>query len=288
MTSSMFSLHIEVDGHTIPEFGHDGRTYSEGKKGKPFILKFKNNSPSKVFIVPSIDGLSTFDGQVATINSGGYVVHPYSSAAIRGWRTSLEEVADFVFDDKACSYSSASEKGDQNCGVIACRVFSEKVAHLNVIDLCKLLPDKPAKQQEHHHHHYHGWPYTSWPGTINPIPSYPHITCCADSLSAGAHSAPNENASYSACVNNVQSKSISDVPDFNLGTAWGSPSKDAVKLVEFEIDKMLCQMEIFYSDRAGLEAAGITLEKKVQAARPFPMAYDGFCKPPVQKCNTKS
>ncbi len=288
MTSSKnFEFFIEVDGHRIPEFGHSGKTYIEGRKGKPFVLKFRNNRATRVLVVPSVDGLSVFDGNVATSTSGGYVVQPYSSIPISGWRTSLEDVAKFVFDEKKGSYAEASGKGDQNCGVISCRVFEEYVAPV-------------VKFTEHHHHHQYrksiprvtDLPF-GYPTTGVPYPNQPYTTCSTSGESV--RSVDQSKMLCSASIDTAGAPTLSlnesnaslasneSAPDFNLGTAWGEVLKDAVRLVKFETGELLEEMSLFYSDKAGLESAGIVLDKKVQAAHAFPIPFNGFCKPPPAK-----
>ncbi len=162
MNRGSFELSVAInrDGRATPlrEFGHNGNTYVESRDGTKFTLKFKNNRAHRVLIVPSIDGLSVLEGTVATPQSRGYIVPAYSSVEIKGWRTSLEDINDFVFEKKESGKTYAEGTGNDtaNCGVIGVKVFAEK--------------EKPKPQiirEEHHHHHHHdNWPW------VDPTPPW--------------------------------------------------------------------------------------------------------------------
>ena len=146
MQKNSFELSVAVPSHggftKIKEYGLDGRTFIEGREGKPFSILFKNNTPQRVLAVPSVDGISALDGNPATEQSRGYIVAGYSSIEIKGWRTSLENVAQFVFEKKSGSYAAKGEvANDSSCGVIAVKVFDE----------FRRPPVKTVVQQHHHH-----------------------------------------------------------------------------------------------------------------------------------------
>ena len=116
MYHNQFELFILVNGKKVREYYHDGKIFIEGKKGSEFTLKFKNNSYQRVLFVPSIDGLSVIDGKEASKNSGGYIVDALRSIEIKGWRTSLDDVASFIFDEKTNSYVNGLRRQTQDFG----------------------------------------------------------------------------------------------------------------------------------------------------------------------------
>jgi hypothetical protein len=73
-----------------------------------------------------------------------------------------------------------------------------------------------------------------------------------------------------------------EVTDYNLGTKFGDRKSDSVRTVEFEVGRLITQLEIYYTDREGLENAGIDLDKKPSVAvyPNHPQAFGGFCQPP--------
>lgn len=283
MFNNGFELAVEVDGRRIPEYGHKGRTYIEGRKLNRYQLKFRNNRAERVLVVPTVDGLSVVDGTLHHAESSGYVVQAYSSLTISGWRTSLSEVRSFEFSDKGTSYSGKTA-GHQNCGVIGAAVYAE-------------VKPQPS---EVHFHHWYSHPITVYPP---PTPSYPVITYSTPSWTtsvdnssglrgevgpSGPPGATFQNQMSAKLMSSEPSESImycasasNSAPDFNLGTAFGASMKDQVNEVEFKKGVCLATFEIYYSDRDGLMKDGIQVDKHPELAV-FPQAFGGrFCKPPA-------
>ena len=163
MTSNQFEMSVCVNGRPIREYGHRGLTFVEGRKNQNYTIKFRNNSARRVLAVISVDGVSAVDGKPADNDSRGYIVPAYSSAEIKGWRTSKKETHKFVFDTKHRSNSAQQQGEDTNCGVVAAKVFDEKVTLAQLNNVLRLVTEK-----HHHYHHYHH-------DLAIPIPSCPPI-----------------------------------------------------------------------------------------------------------------
>jgi hypothetical protein len=275
MFSNGFELSLEVDGRRIPEYGHRGKTFCEGRRNNRYQIKFRNSRAERVLVIPSVDGLSVIDGNPATDGSGGYVVQAYSSLTIAGWRTSLSEVRQFEFNDKSGSYAGKTQ-GQQNCGVIAVQVYGEK---------------RPAPVvQDIHIHHIHWPPVQPWTPPPKPWPDITY-TCSAGPLGAtgpaGCEGLAGETLKSSLSLGtdmasiNCCAPASRSAPDFNLGTAFGAAATDHVSQVTFERGLWLATMEIYYSDRDGLTKDGIQVDKSPELATSFPQAFGGFCKPPA-------
>jgi hypothetical protein len=72
-----------------------------------------------------VDGLDVIDGRPGSFDKRGYLVNPWASVEIDGFRRSMEQVAAFRFGSVARSY--AASKGDaRNVGVIGVAVFAER------------------------------------------------------------------------------------------------------------------------------------------------------------------
>jgi hypothetical protein len=312
MKYDLFELAVALPragtSHTIkiPEYGHKGLTFVEGRRGQPFVLNLRNNSAQRVLAVVSIDGLNVVDGEACTPQSRGYIIPGYSSVDIQGWRTSLEEVHHFKFEAKEQSYAKTSGGDAQNCGILSAKFFSE---------VWKFPPPPTVIREEHHHHHDH------YPVPM-PIPTYPwpwrpywddapyyKIWCSTSTSDLGAAGntgatgpvgpagCPVGPAGYGASVTysagdmskcaDTNSLSQSDVPDFKLGTGWGETKVDRVTEAAFERDKELCTLSIYYAEAADLEKVGIKLEKEIAVTPPaslvLPQAFPGFCKPPISQ-----
>jgi hypothetical protein len=263
MQTSQFELAIAIprDGKSVKirEYGRMGITYVEGRRGQSYSIVFKNNSPNRVMAVVSVDGVDVVDGKPATAESRGYIVNGYAQAEIKGWRTSTTEIRQFFFENKDKSFVAGTVEDTSNCGVIACKVFVEKPKPVTVV--------MPQHIIEHHHHHYD--PYRLVRSDLA-YPVTPTYTCC---VGEGAlMNAPCE----SKCV-------TGDIPEFKLGTGWGSAMTDPVALADFERGWELATMAIYYSDAESLNKIGIVLEKELAVSNVLPQGFGGFCQPPKLK-----
>jgi hypothetical protein len=288
MNYQQFELSVCVNGRPIREYGHRGLTFVEGRHKQPYTLKFRNNSARRILAIVSVDGLCVVDGKPADNESRGYVIPAYQSVDITGWRTSLEEAHDFVFDPKPKAYSTQAQGEDTNCGIIAVKVFDEKVTAASLNSLLRVL----RSEQHHHHHHWHERIIERPTPTCPPwgTPFY-----CGGALSGGTPVTGNS-VTYSANMSNVSPPSNTDeeigvfmsasqqqdTPNFNLGTGWGKVHDDKVSEVKFDRGIELACFSVYYSDAAGLKAAGIEVDKKTAVSQPvLPRGFNGFCKPPV-------
>ena len=87
----------------------------------------RNRSPGRVLVVLSVDGVNAVSGETAAVAQTGYVLAPYQSAEITGWRKSYSEAAAFYFTALPDSYAARTGRPD-NVGVIGAAVFRERVA----------------------------------------------------------------------------------------------------------------------------------------------------------------
>lgn len=302
MNAGSFELSVAVPsarGSTkIREYGHQGRTFVEGRKGQPFSILFRNNSAERVLAVPSVDGISVMDGQPATEQSRGYIVSAYSSIEIKGWRTSLKDVAQFFFETKDGSYAATGPVADaRNCGVIGCRVVGEKPRPVTVIKHVHHYPVRPYIVRR-----YDPWwfdetiywsempgegtgvstTYTTNTSQVAGESGQPQVSCFFNQVGevkAASLSPEPETMKYSGDVR----RGLTLAPDFNLGTGYGTHLQDNVSEVHFDRGTTLALLDIFYSDADGLRAAGIDLDKGAAISLPvggLPQSFNGFCQPP--------
>ncbi|MGH8039474.1 MAG: hypothetical protein ACREPC_11760 [Stenotrophomonas sp.] len=108
----------------LPSYLHRGQYWVAGRQGQPYAVRLRNNSPERVLVVLSVDGLNVISGEVAAPDQTGYVLDPWQSADITGWRKSRQEVAQFVFTDPGNSYADRTGR-PANIGVIGIAVFNE-------------------------------------------------------------------------------------------------------------------------------------------------------------------
>lgn len=104
---------------------HAGRLYVEGRPGARYSLRVTNNSAGRVLVVMSVDGVNILTGQTAGYNQRGYVIGPYGTYDVSGWRKSDTEVAAFTFAPLSRSYAARTGRpGD--VGVIGLAAFTER------------------------------------------------------------------------------------------------------------------------------------------------------------------
>ena len=114
-------------GQWLPEYRHRGDTWIAGAPGHRYGVRLTNNSGERVLVVLSVDGVNAVSGRTAHPSQTGYVLGPWQSTQVDGWRKSLDDVAQFVFTDLPDSYAARTGRPD-NVGVIGIAVFRERRA----------------------------------------------------------------------------------------------------------------------------------------------------------------
>lgn len=239
-------LSVNESGSKLAEYQVDGKTFVKGIKGEPYSLTFHNGTAGRVLVIPSVDGLNVLNGVPARATDDGYIVDPGGTLEVRGWRKSLTEVREFVFDSKTNSYSAGVGQGTESCGVIACKVFSEKVA------------PQPTFQY---------WQNVVPNGFFtNGFVPYASTTNAADYGQLNMFTAASVNSTLatvpvsgsvlasSALVSAVQPE---QKLEFTLGTGYGKPVVDNVHEIKFERADELATLTVYYADEAHLARVGI-------------------------------
>jgi hypothetical protein len=128
----------------LPVYQHDGRYYIAGQPGHRYQIQLHSREGERVLGVLSVDGVNAVSGDTADWSQTGYVLSPYASSDIRGWRKSLSQVADFVFADAAQSYASRTGRPD-NVGVIGIAVFRERPRPRPIMPMAQSPVRAPAE-----------------------------------------------------------------------------------------------------------------------------------------------
>ena len=111
-------------GEWLREYRHRGDRWVAGTPGNRYSVRLANTTGERVLVVLSVDGVNAVTGQTASPSQGGYVLEPWESAEISGWRKSLDDIAQFVFTDLGDSYAARTGR-PHNVGVIGVAVFQE-------------------------------------------------------------------------------------------------------------------------------------------------------------------
>ena len=123
---SNFELDVLVHGRPLPEYYARGRTYVEALHGAEYELRVRNNSPDRVAVALSVDGLNTIDARhTSAWNASKWVIEPYQTITISGWQMSSERARRFYFTNERDSYGAKLGQ-TANLGVIAAVFFRER------------------------------------------------------------------------------------------------------------------------------------------------------------------
>jgi hypothetical protein len=298
MTTSTFE--VRVNGRAITDYHNDGKIWVEGRKGSVYTLYYKNNSSTRKKIVCSVDGLNIMTGDNEW--KRGYVIEPWGSIDIPGWRQDNNSVASFEFGSLKESYNEQNYSGDKrNIGVIGCLTFDEK--------------PQPKPAVEHHYHHYDNWwprTYTlqaipTWGGcyggssasggeTLNSLFDGHNIENSVSSSAAFGSATPTvnymglvgENATATMAkgilrqTQAVQLEQLCAEPQQGVGTMYGEEREFKTVEVDYEFKASASEtLLIYYDTKDNLIQRGIIKPKKHRNDMPtaFPNYSDGVPRP---------
>lgn len=111
----------------LPRHRHRGDTWIAGQPGHHYAVRLTNNTGERVLVVLSVDGVNAVTGETADPSQAGYVLSPWQTHEVTGWRKSLDGVARFVFTDLPDSYAARTGRPD-HVGVIGVAAFRERRA----------------------------------------------------------------------------------------------------------------------------------------------------------------
>jgi len=117
----------DANGSTLPTFSNQGRSLVQGEHGERYMIEIANQTSSRFEAVVTVDGLDVIDGRPGSLAKRGYLVQPFATVQIDGFRQNMDQVAAFRFGSVRGSYA-ASKGSDRNVGVIGVAVFAERGA----------------------------------------------------------------------------------------------------------------------------------------------------------------
>lgn len=116
---------VERDGErALRVWPHRGDSWVAGAPGTRYALRLTNRSGERLLAVVSVDGVNIVSGETARVSQRGYVLAPWQSALLTGWRKSESEVAAFEFTRLPQSYAALTGR-PADVGVIGVAVFRE-------------------------------------------------------------------------------------------------------------------------------------------------------------------
>ena len=138
VTSPAFALGSLVDvelfdrsqNEVLQVYQQRGTAWVAGRPGSRDAVRLSNRSGARVMVVLSVDGVNAVTGETAALGQVGYVLAPWQSTEITGWRKSLTEAAAFYFTALPDSYAARTDRPD-NVGVIGVAVFRERAREID-------------------------------------------------------------------------------------------------------------------------------------------------------------
>ncbi|MCA9654756.1 MAG: hypothetical protein H6712_10435 [Myxococcales bacterium] len=116
---------IDEWGSVLSAADVGSKRYVAGEEGQRYKLRVQNNSAFRFEVVASVDGLDVIDGQPGSFAKRGYILDPWSSITIDGWRTGNDSIAAFRFSGMEDSYAERTGQG-RNIGVMGFAFFHER------------------------------------------------------------------------------------------------------------------------------------------------------------------
>ena len=126
---ALVSVEVRMDGKRAPLYrtAADERYYFEAVRGRSYALQLRNLSPRRIGVLITVDGLNVVNGEHSSLSPEEpmYVLDPWETTTIRGWRTSLEHVQRFLFVDEERSYASRTGQTNGDMGWVRVLAFAE-------------------------------------------------------------------------------------------------------------------------------------------------------------------
>lgn len=312
-------MEVLVNGRPVSEYFKETKSFIEARQGTEYTLRFRNNSWKRVMAVFVVDGVEVIKGKSGAEADTGYIVDPWSSIEVKGYRINDSEVASFKFSSNAQSYTSlvgvkevnpvtqevTYKKDTKNNGVIAVRVYDEKVEPRDYKKTGPLRGPLISGWSNPNVHRgsflYSGCPpqgnvstgcANSWT-----ITSTTTLSCggsvvggsVMDCLTEGPVASATYNCSVGPDMANVTKSATRrslipnfEKPNFDVGTTWGTKQQDKVREVNFVKADTYVDIEIYYASRESLAQYGIDFSNTKQIFG-WPKAFEDkkqYCKVP--------
>jgi hypothetical protein len=263
--ASATTARILINGKPVKIFTDgQGQSWVEAREGSKYQIEVKNNSANRVLCITSIDGINILSGEEASLEpDNGYVINPFSSLKVDGWRISDDKVKEFLFTfDKSKSYSVKLGAGAKNLGVIGIAIFEEKKYEIpwtfDSTGTTKWAqPSWITYTADSTGDHYGGMEFNSSSGYINSA-GVTLTSCFASSI---------EQPTKSTTLRSM------DV-DFKAGTAKGKELDSKCTTVGFQAGSLIQTHSIYYDSFDNLVKRGIITENKM----PQPFKTTKYCK----------
>lgn len=270
----LVSLTLEhPGGGQLPSYLHLGSLYFAGQQGERYDLRLNNNTSERVEVVITVDGRDVISGELGNYKKQrGYVLDPWGSVVVSGYRQSAEQVAAFRFSDLAGSYT-ALRGSPEHAGVVGVAIFKEKRRsarrHKKAL---AITPPQPYYE-----------PYYQGPSDDTSVPTAFPESPARERRATGKAEAEEASAPASADSASASAGGYAPAPaPSQLGTAYGETQYSAVQEVEFKRHRRRrpdAFLTVYYDSQQGLAAKGITMSQP-PLVEPQPFPDSRFAAPP--------
>lgn len=277
------------NGTACRHIEHGNQTFVEVPESGEYQIQLYNDSHRRRMAVVSVDGINVINGDEADHDGPSYVLRPWETLVIPGWRRDDGSVAAFQFEEQEESYAARTGHGTTNVGVVGVAVFDEKPK--------VTVTPPPIKIEEHHHHHHYPpvqvqprpWdpfrPTIIWSGSSDLLGSSFSLTSTDGGTDNDA--APQGVVSCNMVDSlggerNARARISPQKAAKDVGTGYGRKVDFHTTSVEFEPEDTPVQViELRYATRERLRSWGVPVDKVPSPKGPsaFPRAR-GLSVPP--------
>ncbi len=271
----LVEVRVRVDGAAAPLYGKPGawdRHYFQAFRGRNYSIEVRNTSGERIGVLMAVDGLNVVNGERTSLSGTEpmYVLDPYETATIRGWRTSLADVRRFVFVDEERSYAERTGQANGDMGWIRVLAFRESRPAWRWVEP-GLLRDHARREDDAR-------------AQNAPAPSAPEArderAAAPPTAGAPAPQAKTQREALDgarAFGGVIAPQSASAAP----GTGWGDRRSDPVREVDFLAERNATdRITLRYEYASGLRALGIDTRSDRDRVWQRERGELGFAKPP--------
>lgn len=253
----LVDIQVQVDGRTAPLYLTNGsdRHYFQAFRGRHYALVVTNNTGRRVGVLVAVDGLNVVNGQRSRLAAGEamYVLDPWERTVIRGWRSSLQDVRQFVFVDEERSYALRTGQANGDLGWVRVLAFKERGQ--------RWFDNSPGQINERERTKDEILPYGSREerDDESPLTQRRDQSGAAPEANGTEGDAARPNTSTWGQTKSLYGNDHAPAPQSAVpGTGWGDKQRDPVRRVWFVPEAYATdQLVLRYEYASGLRALGI-------------------------------